>query len=68
MDIRFVSSLTPDDEARLAAVLCAAATAMLDQLQIAYTIRIETTDGQTFHHSNAPALALISSPDVAPAL
>jgi phosphate/sulfate permease len=50
MNIRLISTLTPDDEARLAAAICAAAGPLLDHLSIAYTIRIETSDGQTFHH------------------
>ena len=68
MDIRFVSSLTPEDEARLAAVLCAVATGVLDHLQIAYTIRIETADGLTFHHCNAPAIDLTQSAEAASAV
>ena len=68
MDIRFISSLTPEDETRIAAAVCAAASSLLDHLQIAYTIRIETTDGQLFHHSNAPAFALARGPHTAPAV
>ena len=57
MDIRLISTLTPDDEARLAAAICAAAAPLLDHLSIAYTIRIETTDGQVFHqHHVAPGV------------
>ena len=48
MDIRFVSSLTPEDESRVAAVLCAALAGMLDELAIAYTLRIEAADGRIF--------------------
>lgn len=68
MDIRFVSSLTPEDEARLAAVLCAVASGVLDHLQIAYTIRIETADGLSYHHSNVPELTLSPGSEAAPAL
>ena len=60
MEIRLVSTLTPDDEARLAAALCAAAGTLLDHLSIAYTLRIETSDGQVFDHHNAPVAALDS--------
>lgn len=57
MDIRLISTLTAEDEARLAAAICAAAGQLLDQFSIIYTIRIETTDGQLFqrHHAPEPA-------------
>jgi hypothetical protein len=54
MEIRLISSLTPEDETRLASSLCAAVVPLLDHLSIAYTLRIETTDGRTFHHHSAP--------------
>ena len=46
MDIRFVSSLTPDDEDRLAQVLAQVVSSILDRLSIAYAIRIRTTAGK----------------------
>ena len=48
MHIRLVSSLTADDEARVAAALCIVVRSLLDQFGIAYTLRVETTDGQIF--------------------
>ena len=54
MDIRLVSSLTPDDEARLAPALMAALTNLLDQLPIRYTVRLETTAGKSFAHDHSP--------------
>jgi hypothetical protein len=54
MDIRLVSSLTPDDETRLAPALMAALTQLLDQLPIAYTCRLETASGRAFHHHHTP--------------
>lgn len=45
MEIRFVSSLTPDDEERLAQPLLQLVCSVLDQLPLAYTLRIETTSG-----------------------
>ena len=54
MDIRLISTLTADDEARVAAAICATAGSLLDHLSITYTIRIETTDGEIFQqHSEA---------------
>lgn len=58
MDIRFVSSLTAEDENFFAPALLKAVTALLDQLPIAYTLRIETTGAQVFQHThggNSPA-------------
>lgn len=53
MDIRFVSSLTAEDENLFAPALLKAVGALLDQLPIAYTIRIETTGSQVFQHTHA---------------
>ena len=55
MDIRFVSSLTPDDEERLAPALVQAFGALLDQFPIAYTLRVETSGARVFQHSHAGA-------------
>jgi hypothetical protein len=52
MEIRFVSSLTPEDENLFAPALLKAVCALLDQLPIAYTIRIETTGSQVFQHTH----------------
>jgi hypothetical protein len=61
MDIRFISSLTPDDENAFAPALLKAVGVMLDQFPIAYTLRIETTGSQVFQHTHpsfeAPAAA-----------
>ena len=53
MDIRFVSSLTPEDELRVAEGLLLALTSFLDQLPIAYTLRIEAST-RVFHHHHTP--------------
>lgn len=55
MDIRFVSTLTADDERYFAPALLRAITAVLDVMPIAYTIRIETVDAQVFQHTHPPA-------------
>ena len=62
MDIRFTSSLTPDDENAVAPALLVALSKILDLLPIAYMIRIDTSDSKTFQHigrtdtaGNAPA-------------
>ncbi len=53
MDIRFVSSLTSEDEKLFAPGLLKAISAILDQLPIAYTVRIETTGAEIFQHAHA---------------
>jgi hypothetical protein len=53
MDIRFISSLTAEDENLIAPALLKAFGPLLDQLPIVYTIRIETTGAQIFQHSHA---------------
>ena len=57
MDIRFVSSLTAEDENFFAPALVKAIGALLDQLPIAYTLRIETTGAQVFQHTHAGTAA-----------
>jgi hypothetical protein len=52
MDIRFISSLTAEDENAFAPALLKAVGAILDQFPIAYTLRIETTGAQVFQHSH----------------
>ena len=53
MEIRFISSLTAEDENMFAPALLKAVGTLLDQLPIAYTMRIETTGAQVFQHSHA---------------
>jgi hypothetical protein len=65
MEIRLISTLTLEDEARIAAAVCATAGQLLDQLSIMYTMRIETTDGQVFHRNNASAPTRVAPADVA---
>ncbi len=52
MDIRFVSTLTADDENALAPALLAALGSLLDRCSIPYSIRIETTGAQVFQHTH----------------
>jgi hypothetical protein len=64
MEIRFISSLTAEDEDLFAPAVLKAVSAMLDQLPIAYTLRIETTGAQVFQHTHV-ATEQIRSVDVA---
>ena len=65
MDIRFVSTLTAEDENSFAPALLRAIGSLLDQLPITYTVRIETTGAQVFQHSH-PACDSAYGGDAAP--
>jgi hypothetical protein len=54
MNIRFVSSLTAEDEIRLAEGLLTAFASLLDQFPIAYTLKIEAGESRILQHSHAP--------------
>jgi hypothetical protein len=64
MDIRFVSSLTSEDEKLFAPALLKAVAALLDQLPIAYTVRIETTGAEVFQHAHAVTVEETAKADV----
>jgi hypothetical protein len=51
MNIRFTSSLTPEDENIFAPALIAAVSKILDLLPIAYMIRIDTSDSKVYQHT-----------------
>jgi hypothetical protein len=50
VNIRFVSTLTPEDENAMAPAVIKAVAAILDLLPIAYVLRIDTTDAQVYQH------------------
>ena len=50
MRIEITSTLTQDDENRLAPAVLKALSGLLDMLPIAYMIRVETTDEQILQH------------------
>ncbi|PYR71185.1 MAG: hypothetical protein DMF88_00500 [Acidobacteria bacterium] len=54
MNIRFVSSLTADDEVRLAEGLLVALVTLLDKCTIAYTLKIEAGESYVAQHHHAP--------------
>jgi hypothetical protein len=56
MDIHFISTLTPEDEDRLAPAVVGTIRAILDVLPISYTVRLQTTNGRVFHHTKAEEL------------
>ena len=51
MNIRFTSSLTPEDENTVAPALIQTVASILELLPIAYMIRIDTSDSQVYQHS-----------------
>lgn len=51
MNIRFTSTLTPEDENAVAPALLRALSSILDLIPIAYVIRIDTSDAQVYQHS-----------------
>ena len=62
MDIRFVSSLTAEDEKLFAPALLKAVAALLDPMPIAYTVRIETTGADVFQHAHAGSIGESAGP------
>ena len=62
MEIRFVSSLTAEDENQVAPALLTAVGAILDQLPIAYTLRIQTSGAVVLQHTHSPESPSESSP------
>ena len=54
MNIRFVSTLTTDDEIRLAEGLLTAFASLLDKFPIAYSLKIEAGDSYVFQHDHSP--------------
>jgi hypothetical protein len=67
MEIRFISSLTPADEARAASAICDALGILLAQLPLAYMLRVRTSDGQMFEqrspHPVSDPLSVAASTD-----
>ena len=55
MEIAFVSSLTPEDEARFASTFMAAIAGILDVLPIAYSIHIKTSAGTEIDRTHMPS-------------
>jgi len=54
MKIRIVSSLADDDETQVAKGLLNTIAAILDRLQVVYSLKIETTLGEGFERTHMP--------------
>ncbi len=67
MEIHLVSTMTPDDENRLAPRVLAALGDLLEHLPVSYSLRIETAIGNAIQHSHvAPQNGTASHSDVIP--
>ena len=68
MDIHLVSTLTSEDEERVAGTFLTALTELLDKLPIAYALRIQTSATQVVKRTNPDSCeatagsTLLSSP------
>ena len=56
MNIRFTSTLTPEDENAIAPAVLAALSGILDLLPLSYVIRIDTTDAHVYQRSSTKSL------------
>jgi hypothetical protein len=57
-----ISSLTPDDESRLAPRMLAAIGGILETLPVSYSVRIETAVGNSIYHSRTTTQNGAASP------
>ena len=55
MDLRFISTLTPEDEDRYAPMILAPIKALLDLTPISNSVRITTANSSIFQHMKAEA-------------
>ena len=66
MEIHLVSSMTPDDESRLAPRVLAAIGAVLERLPVSYSLRIETGLGNAIHHNHTAGIREAAGPPTLP--
>ena len=65
MEISFISSLDAQEEERIASVLLAAVSALLDETSVPYTVRIKTSGQRLFQRSH-PGIAPAADTAVLP--
>ena len=63
MDIKFISTLTTEDENAIAPIALQAISNILDLFPIAYSIQINTADSRVYQHSRAQPARVASSHD-----
>jgi hypothetical protein len=66
MEIHLVSSMTPDDESRLAPRVLAAIGAVLERLPVSYSLRIETALGNAIHHHHTAGMREVAGQPAPP--
>ena len=66
MHIELTSTLTQEDENRLAGVVLKALSGMLDMLPISYLVRVETTDQNVIEHMSPGLSSWDSMSSLAP--
>jgi len=66
VNIRFVSTLTPEDENAMAPAVLRAVATILDLLPIAYMLRIDTADAQVYQHIRQDAHTSSQAGDAMP--
>jgi hypothetical protein len=49
--IQFTSTLTPEDENRVAPAILSSVARLLELLPIAYSLQIQTSDGELYQHN-----------------
>ena len=64
MQIHLVSSMTSDDESRLATAMLTAIGRILDRLPVSYSVRIQTAAGNEIQHHHTSRFD--RSPDILP--
>src|SRR4029077_3145329 len=62
LEIRVVSSLTPDDEARYATTFAKVIAAVLENATITYAIQIQLRDGAVVHHTHGLSPLKLEAP------
>ena len=55
MNLRFTSTLTPEDENAMAPAVMKALASILDLVPIAYMLRIDTSDCKVYEHTGQGA-------------
>jgi hypothetical protein len=66
VNIRFTSSLTPEDENRIVPALLNAICGFLDLLPVAYVIRVDAADSRVYQRCSPQAAAFPHEAEAAP--
>lgn len=61
MNLRFTSTLTPEDENAMAPAVMKTLASILDLVPIAYVLRIDTSDGHVYEHSGPSSVQPVAA-------